>query len=59
MNNVKCLPGAAPYMKPDPFVILSENKIIRVLERLSVKNRLEWIDNSAYVREIANKHNIS
>ncbi len=57
---VKRSPRKSPRKSPrltrkDPFEVLPEESIVRVLHNLSEENRLIWANSSAKVRDIYNR----
>lgn len=43
-------------MYQDPFEVLSDENILKVLHKLSPEHRMAWINSSEKVRHVYNKH---
>lgn len=48
-------PNRSPRMLKDPFEVLSDESIVKVLHKLSDENRLAWANASPKVRAIYNR----
>jgi hypothetical protein len=51
-------PKRSSQRKNDPFVVLSDESILRVLQKLSPENRQIWCQNSAHVNSVCTKNNL-
>lgn len=51
-------PRQSPRRRTDPFAVLSDESILRVLQKLSPENRKIWCDNSPRVNAICKQNNL-
>jgi hypothetical protein len=51
-------PVKSPRVKSDPFDVLSDESILRVLQKLSQENRQVWCASSPRVKNVCTKNNL-